>query len=157
MFKFGLGHRFIIVNVVVSGHASHELQDGFFRSVVKIHHFIRNHESPGVDKRITRDSLFVFQLNQRVKRGSGRFPAHVFPQVSPHVANDHGESKDFRNTLDGKFGLVVSRADDLTVESGYGNPVLVGVDICQGRDVISYFTLSEEGFTSLYMLSITSL
>lgn len=62
------------------------------------------------------------------------------------MQNDHGESKDFRNTLDGEFGLVVSRADDLTVESGYGNPVLARVDICQGRDIISYFTLSEEGF-----------
>ena len=129
VFKFGLGHHFVIVNVIVSGHASHELQDGFFGSVVKVHHFIRNHESPGVDKRVARDALFVFQLNQRVEWGAGRFPAHVFPQVTPHVANDHGECEYFRNTLDGKFGLVISRANDLAVKSGYGNPVLFGVDI----------------------------
>ena len=90
---------------------------------------IGEHQSAGVDERLARLAVLIFQLHQRIERRARRLLANALPQLLANQAQGNRQRKHLRNTLNREIHLALAQAIVFAIKQVEIYPELVGIHL----------------------------
>ena len=134
--KLRAHHLLRIVDVTVAGNGAYKLKEELLRIVKMRENDVGGYQGTGIDKRIARLSVLIFQLHKRIKSRTGRLLAYSCPQVLAQNAQSHGKGEHLCYTLYGELNVRLAETIGSAVKHTETYSKLVGVDISQCRNII---------------------
>ena len=144
VFKLRACHHRIIGNIVNARELANNLQHSLTRCAEAALQHIADHQRPGIDKGISRFTLFNLELKQRVKRLAGRIFTDTLPDLFFFIlAHRRNQTQHFRNGLNGKTLSRIACLVSLSVDGTDSNPQLIPAHRGKGRNIVGNLPLSN--------------